>query len=473
MPLPTHLHQALLDGLGPRGILTDPPDLLAHEADWRGRYRGRAGAVLRPASTQEVATAVRLCHRAGVVIVPQGGNTGLCGGAVPDASGDQVVLHLGRMRHVRAVDPVEDTITVEAGTTLHVVQQAAARAGRLFPMTLGSQGSCTIGGNLATNAGGSAVLRYGMMRDLTLGLEVVLPDGRVWDGLRPLRKDNTGYDLKQLFIGAEGTLGVITAAVLRLFPATPSRATAWVAMPDVGAAVDVLGILRERAGELLTTWEVMSREALEVVLANIPDARDPFTDAMPWNGLIELSGSASTVDIDERLEGVLGECVERGLLTDAVVAGSPAQRESLWSLREGISEAQGGVGPSIKHDITVPIATMASFVAQAESALQATLPGVRFITYGHIGDGNLHYNLSKPVGSADDDFLALSDRLSAQVHAEVAALGGSVSAEHGVGVAKREAVWAVKSAVELDLMRMVKQALDPDGRMNPGKVLPD
>ena len=469
--LPDGLLGALLEALGPAGVLTAPADVAPYASDWTGTLHGRTPAALRPSSTDQVAAAVRLCSEAGVAVVPQGGNTGLCGGAVPDESGVQVVLSLGRMRRVREVDPVADTMTLEAGVVLATVQEVAAGAGRLFPLSLGSEGSCTVGGTIATNAGGTAVLRYGMMRDLVLGLEVVLPDGRVWDGLRVVRKDNTGYDLKQLFIGAEGTLGIVTAAVLRLFPATPRRATAWVALPDVDAAVALLGVLRERAAERLTTYELVSREALDMVLTHLPGTREPIHGTHPWYGLIELAAPAAAVELDETLEGALGEAFERELVLDAVVAGSPTQRESLWLLREGISEAQRDEGPSLKHDVTLPIGDLSAFVAQVGALLRTRLPGIRLVTYGHVGDGNLHYNLSGPAGSDPAAFLALRHELADVVYEAVAARGGSISAEHGVGTTKRDSVAHFKSQTELDLCTAVKRAVDPAGLMNPGKVL--
>ncbi|MER7559278.1 FAD-binding oxidoreductase [Nocardioides sp. NPDC126508] len=455
--------------LGESAVLTDPVEMAAYVTDWTGSFTGTALAVVRPASTSEVATAVRLCAAAGVGVVPQGGNTGLVGGGVPDSGGDQVVLSLGRMRRVRDVDPVADTLVVEAGTPLATVQEAAAAAGRLFPLSLGSEGSSTIGGTIATNAGGTAVLRYGMMRELVLGLEVVLPDGRVWDGLRPLRKDNTGYDLKQLFIGSEGTLGVVTAAVLRLLPATPRRATAFVALESVSAATALLPLLREHSGGQLTTWELLGRQAVDLVLAHLPGARDPFADRHEWYGLVELAGTST--DVDERLENALSAAAEQGLLLDAVIAGSPAQRESLWALREGVSEAQKSEGTTLKHDVTLPITALSRFVAEVGPALQDALPGLRLVTYGHIGDGNLHYNLSAPVG--DDAALKReAPTLTRIVYDAVTALGGSISAEHGIGTLKRDAAAAYKTGVEVDLLRAVKQAIDPDGVMNPRKVLP-
>lgn len=470
--LPDSLLADLRSAVGAAGLLTAAEEVAAYVTDWTGTCSGNALAVLRPASTEEVSACLRLCHEAGVAVVPQGGNTGLTGGGVPSTDRPQVVLSLTRMRAVREIDPVADTITVEAGVVLASVQESAAAADRLFPLSLGSEGSCTVGGNISTNAGGTAVLRYGMMRELVLGLEVVLPDGRVWDGLRPLRKDNTGYDLKQLFIGAEGTLGVVTAAVLRIFPATPRRATAWLALPSVDAAVSMLGVLRSYAGERLTTWELVNRQALDFVLTHLPSSRDPFGESHEWYGLVELAAADGATGLAEALEEAIGEGVEQGIVIDAVVAGSPAQRSELWSLREGVSEVQKIEGATLKHDVTVPIGLLPGFVEAAGPRLVDALPGVRLVTYGHVGDGNLHYNLNAPV-DGDDDLRAAASALSAIVYAEVAALGGSISAEHGLGSLKRDAAAAYKSDVELDLMRTVKQALDPAGLMNPGKVLPD
>ncbi len=463
------LHQRLRAALGETAVLTDPDDVAPYTSDWTGAFTGTASAVVRPADTEGVAAAVRLCAEAGVGIVPQGGNTGLVGGGVPDGSGEQVVLSLGRMRRIRTVDPIADTITVEAGVPLQAVQEAATASDRLFPLSLGSEGSCTIGGTIATNAGGTAVLRYGMMRDLVLGLEVVLPDGRVWDGLRPLRKDNTGYDLKQLFIGSEGTLGIVTAAVLRLMPPTPRRATAFLALDSVDAATALLPVLRQHGGGQLTTYELLGRQALDLVLTHQPGSRDPFGEPHAWYALVEIAGS--TDDVEARLEAALGEAVEADLVGDAVIAGGPAQRSALWRLREDISEAQKSEGVSIKHDVTLPIDDLARFVTEMRPRLEELLPGVRPVTYGHVGDGNLHYNLSAPVGD-DAALRAAAADLTRAVYETVTALGGSISAEHGLGALKRAAAARYKSDVEVDLMRMVKQALDPTGLMNPGKVLP-
>lgn len=465
----TDLTARLRDVVGPAGLVDDPAGFLT---DWRGAYSGRAAAVVRPGSTEEVAAVVALCREAGIPVVPQGGNTGLCGGAVPDASGRQVVLSLTRMRRIRELDAADSTVTVEAGVVLRTVQEAAAAAGRLFPLSLGAEGSCTIGGNLATNAGGTGVLRYGSMRDLTLGLEVVLPDGRVWDGLRGLRKDNTGYDLKQLFIGAEGTLGVITAAVLALFPAVRSRATAWVALPDPQAAVDLIGVVRGLAGDRLTAFELMSRQSVRFVLTHGGGARDPFAGAHPWYALVELSDTLPDAGLGAVVETALEEAVERGTVLDAVVASGSAQVAALWALREGVSEAQDHEGPSLKHDVTVPVSSIPAFVAATDRALADALPGVRLVTYGHVGDGNLHYNLSGPVGGDDGDFRARAAVLSRIVYDSTAAFDGSISAEHGLGQAKRDVVADYKSGLELELMRGVKQLFDPAGLMNPGKVLP-
>ncbi len=466
----TDLLDRLRTAVGDRHVLTDAADVAAYVVDWTGVHAGEALAVVRPGSTSEVAAVVAACREAGATIVPQGGNTGLVGGGVPDASGSQVVLSLGRMRAVREVDPVAGTITVDAGVVLADVQVAAERVGRLFPMSLGSEGSCTIGGNLATNAGGTAVLRYGMTRELVLGLEVVLPDGRVWDGLRGLRKDNTGYDLTQLFVGSEGTLGVITGAVLRLFPATPRHATAWVAVSSVEAAVSLLGLAQQAAGAHLSTFEIANRQALDLVLAHLPGASDPLGDPSDWYVLVELAGAETDHGLDDTLEAILGEAVDAGLASDAAIAGSPGQRSALWALREGISEAQKVEGATLKHDVTLPIARLATWVAEVGPILAATLEGVRPVTYGHVGDGNLHYNLSAPVGG-DDALRAAAAELSAAIYDAVAAGDGSISAEHGLGRTKAAAAAAYKSDVEVDLMRTIKQALDPDGLMNPGVLL--
>ncbi|MFD2091017.1 FAD-binding oxidoreductase [Blastococcus deserti] len=462
----------LRETVGEGALITDPAGMGSYLTDWRNAWSGAAAAVVRPGSTEEVAAVVRACRTAGVAVVPQGGNTGLCGGSMPDSSGRQVVLSLDRMRRIRGVDPVDLTITAEAGVVLRSVQQAAAAEGCLFPLSLGSEASCTIGGNLATNAGGTGVLRYGNMRDLTLGLEVVLPDGRIWNGLRALRKDNTGYDLKQLFVGAEGTLGVITAAVLKLFPAVRSRATAWVALPSPQAAVDLIGVVRALCGDRLTGFEVMSRQSVDFVLRHQAGARDLFADVHPWYALVELSDTLPDAGLDGLLEAGLAEAFEREVAADAVVASGSAQVAALWALREGISEAQNFEGPSLKHDVTVPVSSIPAFVERTDRALQAALPGIRIVTYGHIGDGNLHYNLSKPAGSDDAAFRAMAGELARVVYDSTSSFDGSISAEHGLGQSKRDVIADYKDGLELELMRGIKRLLDPPGLMNPGKVLP-
>ncbi len=463
--------QALCGAVGTQRVLTAPTDMAPYLSDWRGRYQGAARAVVLPSSTQEVAAIVCLCVTEGVPIVPQGGNTGLCGGATPAEDGRAIVLSLERMNRIRAVDGDNNTITVEAGCTLAALQQAALDAGRLFPLSLASEGSCRVGGNLSTNAGGVQVLRYGNMRELTLGLEVVLADGRIWDGLRGLRKDNTGYDLKQLFIGAEGTLGIITAAVLKLFPAIGQRGTAWLAVPDPAAAIRLLGLMRSLCGERITAFEIIGRAALDLVLQHIPGARAPLESDGDWSVLIELSDSSGAVDLAVELEAALGQALAQGLVDDAVIAHSLAQAQALWSLRENISEAQRLEGISVKHDIAVPVSRIPEFLERAQAMLLQAWPDIRIVAFGHIGDGNLHYNLSKPVELENKDFIARTPELNRKVHDLVAALGGSISAEHGLGQLKRDELVRYKSDVELDMMRAIKQALDPAGLMNPGKVL--
>jgi len=463
--------QALCDAVGTQRVLTAPTDMAPYLSDWRGRYQGAARAVVFPSSTQEVAAVVGLCVADGVPIVPQGGNTGLCGGATPAEDGRAIVLSLERMNRIRAVDGDNNTITVEAGCTLVALQQAALDAGRLFPLSLASEGSCRVGGNLSTNAGGVQVLRYGNMRELTLGLEVVLADGRIWDGLRGLRKDNTGYDLKQLFIGAEGTLGIITAAVLKLFPAIGQRATAWLAVPDPAAAIGLLGLMRSLCGERITAFEIIGRAALDLVLRHIPGARAPLAGGAGWSVLIELSDSSGTVDLAAELEAALGQALAQELVDDAVIANSLAQAQALWALRENISEAQRIEGISIKHDIAVPVSRIPEFLERAQTMLMETWPDIRIVAFGHIGDGNLHYNLSKPEKLENKDFIARTPELNRAVHDLVAELGGSISAEHGLGQLKRDELVRYKSDVEMEMMRAIKHALDPAGLMNPGKVL--
>jgi FAD/FMN-containing dehydrogenase len=456
--------------VGERGIVP-PGEQAPYESDWRDYFRGRAAVVVKPASTQEVAQVVALLAQAGIAIVPQGGNTSLCGGSIPDGSGRQVIVNLSRMNRVRAVDVENNTMTVEAGCILANLQQEAERHGRLFPLSLAAEGSCEIGGNLSTNAGGTAVLRYGNTRELVLGLEVVLPDGRVWNGLRGLRKDNTGYDLKHLFVGAEGTLGIITAAVLKLFPKPRSQATALVAVESPAAAVALLSALRERCGERITGFELISRNCLDLVFRHIPGSRDPLGERHPWYVLAELSDSSAGPALAGLLEESLGAIAEQGGIADAVVASSQAQRLALWKLREDIPESQKIDGVSIKHDVSVPVSRVPQFIERANAALLERFPGIRIVAFGHAGDGNIHYNCGAGDPEEARAFFSKSEEVNHIVYDVVAALDGSISAEHGLGQLKREEIKRYKSELELELMRAVKKAVDPRGVMNPGKVL--
>jgi FAD/FMN-containing dehydrogenase len=464
--------------VGTAHLLVDAEDMLPYLTDWRQRYAGQALCVVRPGSTQQVAHVVAACAAAGVAIVPQGGNTGLVGGSVPSPASQaggraQVVVSLKRLDVIRCIDVDNDTITVESGCTLQQVQEAAAAVGRLFPLALASQGTATIGGNLSTNAGGVQVLRYGSMRDLTLGLEVVLADGQVWDGLRALRKDNTGYDLKQLFIGAEGTLGLITAAVLKLYPMPHVRATAWCAVDHPAAAVAMLARLRQACGERVNAFEIVNRTALELVLRHIPDTRSPLVEMHDWQVLIELAdvGAGQAHRLDDVLLDFLAAERAAGNLRDAVVAQSAAQAAALWRLRENISEAQKIDGISIKHDVSLPISRIAEFVERAGQELRQAHAGLRIVCFGHIGDGNLHYNPSKSLAGENAEFIAASVAVNGIVHDLVHDLGGSISAEHGLGQLKRDEILNYKNKIEINLMRTIKAALDPHGLMNPGKVI--
>ena len=469
--LPPTLTAQLKAVVGERGYLDAPAERAPHEVDWREQWHGKAALVLKPASTDEVASVMKILGQARIGVVPQGGNTSLCGASVPDSTGSQVVVNLSRMNRVRDVDAGNNTMTVEAGCILANLQQTADQHDRLFPLSLAAEGSCEIGGNLSTNAGGTGVLRYGNTRDLVLGLEVVLPDGRVWEGLRGLRKDNTGYDLKHLFIGAEGTLGIITAAVVKLFPKPRSRATALVALEDPAAAVALLTWLREACGDRVTAFELMSRLCIDLVVRHIPGQRDPFQESHPWYVLVELSDSTEGEATTTLLESALGEAATRELLRDAVIAASEAQRAALWQLRENIPESQKVDGVSIKHDVSVPVSRVPDLIRQASAQLAERFPDVRILAFGHVGDGNVHYNCSKAEKQEARDFYSRSRDVNRIVYDVVTALGGSISAEHGLGVLKREDIKRYKSALELDLMRTVKQALDPNGIMNPGKVL--
>ncbi|MFM9880195.1 MAG: FAD-binding oxidoreductase [Burkholderiaceae bacterium] len=459
--------------LGSSLVLTEG-DLSAYERDWRQRYCGKALAVVRPGSAAEVAAVVQACLRHGASVVPQGGNTGLVGGGVPDASGTQILLSLLRMNAIRQVDSANLTLTAEAGCILQNVQTAAANAGLLFPLSLAAQGSCTIGGNLATNAGGTQVLRYGNARDLCLGLEVVTPQGELWHGLTGLRKDNTGYDLRHLLIGSEGTLGIITAAALRLYPQPAASLTAWAAVPSLGAAVQLLGLAHQYLGAALTGFEVMGQGALTLVVQHLPQLRVPFAGQakVPYCVLLENSDSESEAHARSRFEALLEAALNAGCIQDAVIAESLAQAQQLWHIRESIPLAQAQEGLNIKHDIALPISQIPAFCAETDALLAHEIPGVRLVNFGHLGDGNLHYNVQAPVGADAAAFLQAHEaRANALVYEAVARHGGSFSAEHGVGALKVRELAHYKSTQALGMMRAIKAALDPQGVMNPGRVL--
>ncbi len=469
------LLSALRAAVGAQQVLTheDPAtDLSAYEQDWRRRHRGRALAVVRPGNTAEVAAVVRACAAAGVAMVPQGGNTGLVVGSVPDASGTQVLLSLQRMNRVRALDAANLTLTVDAGCILQTAQQAAEAAGLLLPLSLAAEGSCTIGGNLASNAGGTQVLRYGNAREQCLGLEVVTPQGEVWDGLIGLRKDNTGYDLRDLYIGSEGTLGIITGATLKLQPQPAARLTAWAAVPSIEAAVALLGLAQRQLGAGLTGFEAMSRFALSLVDKHYPQLRVPLWQDHPWCVLLENSDSESEAHARERFEALLEAALEQGCVSDAIVAESLGQAHNLWHVRESISLAQSEEGLNIKHDISLPVSAIPRFCAETDALLAAEIPGVRLVNFGHLGDGNLHYNVQAPEGGDPAAFLREQEsRINHIVFDSVRSHGGSISAEHGIGSLKAGTLPQYKHPVALALMRRIKAALDPQGLMNPGRVL--
>jgi FAD/FMN-containing dehydrogenase len=471
--LPMNPLDALRDIVGASNVLTGA-DAAPWLVDWRERYRGQALAVVRPDTTDEVSAVVRACVAADAPIVPQGGNTGLCGGATPDASGRAVVLSLARMNRVRGIDTANDTMVVDAGCVLQAVQDAAREAGRLFPLSLASEGSCTIGGNLATNAGGTQVLRYGCMRELALGLEVVTATGEVWHGLRGLRKDNTGYDLRDVFIGSEGTLGIITAATLKLYPLPAARCTALLALASIEHAVTLLAQARQGFGAALTGFELMSVDCMAAVLRQFPQQRMPLDGEAarsPWFVLLELSDSEGEAHARAHFETVLVDALASGCARDAVIAASQAQSQALWHLRESIPLAEKAAGKAIKHDIALPVSRMATFVQDTNHALQEAFPGIRHVIFGHLGDGNLHYNVAPGEGWSEAGLLARQDEVFTLVHDAVVAAGGSISAEHGIGQLKRDALVRYKDPVELAMMHALKRALDPQGIMNPGKLL--
>jgi FAD/FMN-containing dehydrogenase len=454
--------------VGAAGVITDAADIDPYVRDWRGNYVGKTAVVVRPAITEEVAAVVKLCAETKTPIVPQGGNTGMVGGSVPDASGNAIVLSLKRMNRIRDIDLANNAMTVDAGCILQTIQNAALENDRYFPLSLAAEGSCTIGGNLSTNAGGTAVLRFGNARELVLGIEAVTPDGHIWNGLKALRKDNTGYDLKHLLMGAEGTLGIITGAVLKLFPKPQRTCTALVAVPSPGASVELLATIRGAMGDRLTGFELMSRVCVDHVITHFPATAEPFEQRHDWQVLVELTDTLKDAQLEDALATSLEPAFESGLAEDAVIASSESQSQALWSIREHIPEAEKARGKSVKHDISVPISRIAEFIERGDAALKAAFPNAQVICFGHIGDGNLHYNLSFPGVTPSAEQTRAANHI---VYALLDELGGSISAEHGLGQMKRDEVTRHKSVVELDMMRAIKRALDPHGIMNPGKVL--
>jgi len=469
--LPDHL-AAIHAVVGDKGLVLDAAEMEPNLVEWRGLWRGKAEAVVKPATAEEVAAVLKICDGHRVAVVPQGGNTSLCGGSVPSESGAEIVLSTQRLNRIRTIDPLNYTISVDAGVVLETIHQAALEADRFFPLSLAAQGTCQIGGNLSTNAGGVNVLRYGNTRDLVLGLEVALPDGRLWDGMRGLRKDNTGYDLKHLFIGAEGTLGIITGAVLKLFPRPRHRATAFLAVPDPAPAVALLAEARAHTADAVSSFELIPRLALDFVLGAIDGTVDPLDGRYDHYVLMEVTSTATgESDILEKTEAFLADMLEKQLVLDGTLAQSDAQADALWKLRESISEAQKDYGASIKHDISVPVSRMPDFLRVAGERVTAALPGIRVCAFGHAGDGNVHFNLSRPEDWQDAAYLAEWERIARIVHDTVAEMGGSISAEHGLGRLKRDEILRYKSETEMEMMRALKRIFDPNGIMNPGKVL--
>ncbi|QJQ00051.1 FAD-binding oxidoreductase [Herbaspirillum rubrisubalbicans] len=464
------LIQQLRSIVGDAGLVTAAEEQASYVKDWLNKWHGRVAVVVRPADTAQTAEVVRLCHQTHTPIVTQGGNTGMSGGATPDDSGAQVIVSTTRMNRIRAVDPINNTMTVDAGVLLAHAQEAARAAGRYFPLSLGAEGSCTVGGNLATNAGGIAVLRFGNMRELALGLEVVLPDGRVWNGLRGLRKDNTGYDLRDLFIGSEGTLGVITGAVLKLFSQPHARATAWVGSDSLAQLAELLARTRARCGDRLVAFEMMSAASLALVLQHVTDTRAPLAQPARYNALIELADTED-VGLQAMLEELLGQAMEDGLVGDAMLCTSGTQAAALWKIREGISQAQVRAGKVIKHDIALPISAIAGFVDEAEALISGCGLQAEIINFGHLGDGNLHFNVMIPLSSSYEEVKQATLQLNRLVHDLVTAQQGSISAEHGVGQLRRDELQHYKSPLEMELMLRIKQAFDPNLIMNPGKLL--
>ncbi len=464
----------MLDSLsklvGAANVITDPAALQPYLHEQRGQFESRCLAVVRPANTQQVSSVLAFCNQQRIPVVPQGGNTGLCGGAV--ASENAIILSLSRLDTIRHIDPTNYSITAEAGVILQTLQETAASHQRLFPLSLGAEGSCQIGGNLSTNAGGINVLRYGNARDLTLGLEVVLANGDVWDGLTSLRKDNTGYDLKQLFIGSEGTLGIITAASLKLFPQPAEAVTALVAVPDLDAVIELFSELRQASSDRISTFELIPHIAIEFCTRHFPDISAPFESLHPWYVLVVLHSNVTDPNLQNALESGLAKQFEQQRVNDAIVASSDTQAAQLLSLREKLVEAQKFEGGSIKHDVSIPISKIPDFIQRASNVVEQTIPGARPYPFGHIGDGNIHYNVSQPLGMNTVEYLSLWNRLNHAIHDLVASLNGSFSAEHGVGLLKTSEMTEYKSPVALDLMQHLKNSLDPNGILNPGKVVP-
>lgn len=470
-PLPESLIARFVDLVGGSHALTDPADIAPHLVEQRGLYQGASRLLVKPADTQQVSAILKLASDTGTAIVPQGGNTGLTGGQIPDTSGHAILLSLARMNHIRDIDPVGNTMTVEAGCVLAQAQAQAETVDRLFPLSLGAQGSCQIGGNLSTNAGGTAVLAYGNMRQLCLGLEVVLPTGEIWNGLRRLKKDNTGYDLRDLFIGAEGTLGVITAAVLKLFARPKGRETVFAGLDSPQAALAVFEIAEAVAGPSLTGFELMPRIGIEFTTRHIARTRDPLAGIHPWYALIDISSAQSQGAARALIETIFDKADAKGLIRDAVIAESESQKADFWRLRESMSSAQKPEGGSIKHDISVPVAQVPAFLREADKAVLEKIPDARIVAFGHLGDGNIHYNISQPIGSDRQSFLARWQEISDIVHAIVLSHDGSIAAEHGIGQLKRDELARIRQPIEIDLMRRIKAAFDPVGIMNPGKII--
>ncbi len=469
--VPAGLLDRLRAALGPKGFIDAKDAMAPHLKDWRGLYRGSAPALLLPATTDEVAAVVKACAGAGVGMVPQGGNTGLVGAGVPRQGRGEIVVNLKRMNRVRLIDAADYTMTAEAGCVLADLQKAAEDADRLFPLSLGAEGSCQIGGNLSTNAGGINVLRYGNARELVLGLEVVLPDGQVWNGLRRLRKDNTGYALKHLFIGAEGTLGIITAAALRLFPRPRETATGFAALRDLDAAVELLSVLRAGSGDAVSSYELLPRMAIDLCLRHLPGIADPLAGKHPWYALIEFTGTVADGRTAAALEASMSTALEQGVIVDAAIAQSQDQAKKIWRIREELPEAQVRAGANIKHDVSVPVSKVPEFIKRADAALKSLVPGAETLAFGHIGDGNVHYNLCPPPGADLAAFMAKTEAAGKIVYDITAGMDGSFSAEHGIGQLRREALLKYRSPLEVETMRSLKRALDPKGLMNPGKVL--